>query len=159
MHIRLIVSVVGIGVFFWTLAAFTMLAPLGTLGAIFSAYWGMYSYGGLIHSSGKTATQLLILNPAPLFQTVFWLMLASWMGAWFTAFTLKWPARHGRYEAEHLAYLGALQTMFPIALPLLPVIYYVWARGERPETAQKGWEIEDWLPGEEKETVKKKAMH
>jgi len=156
MHTRLIASVVGIGIFCWTLAAFTMLVPLGNLGAVFSAYWEMYSYGGLIHSS-KTAAQPLVLNPAPLFQAVFWLMLASWMSAWFTAFSIKWPAHHGRYEAKHLAYLGALQTIFPIALPLLPVIYYVWARGERPETARKGWEIEDWLPGEKKEPVKKKA--
>ncbi len=158
MHVRFIVLVVGIGVFCWTLAAFTTLVPLDRLGAIFSAYVMIYSIGSLTGSS-KTVPQSLIIHSTPLFQAVFWLMLASWMGAWFTVFIIRWPARHGRYEAEHLAYLGALQTMFPLALPLLPVIYRIWSRGERPETAGKGWEMKDWLLEEKKEPAKKKAMH
>lgn len=152
MHLRLITFSAGVGVFVWTLVAFSTLMPLGNIGAVFVAYF--MTYGGLIRS-GQAGTSLEA-TPSPLFQTMFWLMLASWMGAWLTLFSGRWLTRHGRLEAEHLAYLGALQSVVPFALPLIPLIYHFWSKSGRPEATRKGWSIEDWLPEEERERQVKK---
>jgi hypothetical protein len=148
-----VVFVAGVGVFSWTLAAFSTLVPLGNIGAVFAAYF--MTYGGLIRS-GQGGTSLEA-TPSALFQTMFWLMLASWMGAWLTLFSGRWLTQHGRLEAEHLAYLAALQSVVPFALPLIPLIYHFWSKSGRPKATRKGWSIEDWLPeAEEERQVKKR---
>jgi len=76
LHLRLVTFGAGVGTLFWTLVVFSTLMPLGNIGAVFVAYF--VTYGGLIRS-GQGSTSLEA-TPSALFQTMFWLMLASWMG-------------------------------------------------------------------------------
>jgi len=153
LHLRLVAFSAGVGIFIWTLAAFLALVPIGGIGAIFSAY--LMTWGGLIHPSQPETTSPEA--PSPFFQVVFWLMLTSWMSAWLTFFSWRWLSKHGRSEAEHVAYLGAIQAAFPFLVFLTPFVYYVWSRASRPETTQKGWSMEDWLPTGREHPQKKKA--
>jgi hypothetical protein len=155
LHLRLVTFGAGAGIFIWTLAAFLAVVPIGGIGAFFSGY--LMTWGGLIHPTRPEAAPTVA--PSPFFQVLFWFMLTSWMSAWLTFFACRSLTKHGRSEAEHVAYLGAMQAAFPFLVFLTPFIYYVWSRASRPETSQKGWSMEDWLPTGRGHPPRKKATH
>lgn len=65
---------------------------------------------------------------APEFPIMFWLLIASWSGAWLAFFSTKFLIPQGRLEAEQLVYVGAILAIFPFALPLIPLFYLRWRK-------------------------------
>lgn len=132
VNVRIAAVITACGVFAWSMSALGSLADLQ----------GIYYLFAFVVSPrlpwDQTGPHFPPIVVAPEFPIMFWLLIASWSGAWLALFSAKFLIPHGRLEAEQLTYVGAILAIFPFALPLVPLFYLRWRKAaekirEEPE--------------------------